>query len=140
MSSFDDYEIIQHTADIGIKVKGRTLPKTIGKSILAMSDLMLGNMKIGSSEEKGFTIEENDLEIALVSILEEVLYIFEYHKFGVSLCSVNIKNNEYRVHLNGAHYNPNKITDGMEIKAVTYHQLKVKRTPDNWIVSVIFDI
>jgi len=131
MSSFDDYEIIQHTADIGIKVKGRTFPKAIEKSILAMSDLMLGNMKIGSSEEKEFIIEENDLEIALVSILEEVLYIFEHHKFGVSFCSVNIK---------GAHYDPGEITDGTEIKAVTYHQLKIKRNPDNWIVSVIFDI
>ena len=140
MSCIDDYEILDHTADIGIKVKGESLPAVMEKTILALSDLMIGNTQVGSNEEREFIIDEDDVEIALVSILEEILYLFEHQKFAVSCCSVSVQNNEYRVQMKGSLFNPSKVKDGTEIKAVTYHQLKVKKEDDTWIVKVIFDI
>ena len=140
MSCIDDYEILDHTADIGIKVKSESLPAVMEKTILALSDLMIGNMQVGSDEEREFIIDEDNAEIALVSILEEILYLFEHQKFAVSCCSVSVQNNEYRVQMKGSLFNPSKVKDGTEIKAVTYHQLKVKKEDDTWIVKVIFDI
>lgn len=140
MSCIDDYEILDHTADIGIKVKGESLPAVMEKTILAQRDLMAGNMQVGSDEEREFIIDEDDAEIALVSILEEILYLFEHQKFAVSRCSVSVQKNKYRVQMKGSLYNPSKVKDGTEIKAVTYHQLKVKKEDDTWIVQVIFDI
>ncbi len=140
MSFTDDYEIIDHTADIGIRVRGNSLPAVIEKSILALSDLMIGHAKIGSDEEKEFIIQEDDREVALVRILEEILYLFEQQRFAVAECSVNRENIEYIVKLKGKLYSPGEIKEGTEIKAVTYHRLKVKKRDGYWIVNVIFDI
>ncbi len=140
MSCIDDYEILDHTADIGIKVRGESLNAVMEKTILAQRDLMIGNMQVGSDEEREFIIDEDDAEIALVSILEEILYLFEHQKFAVSCCSVSVQNSEYRVQMKGSLFNRSKVEDGTEIKAVTYHQLKVKKEDASWIVQVIFDI
>jgi SHS2 domain-containing protein len=140
MSSTNDYEIIDHTADIGIKVKGNTLPDLIEKSIMALSNLMIGNIKIIGKEERRFNIEEENKEIALVRILEEILYLFESQKFVVSKCKVDKKKNKYKIELTGKLYNREEIKEATEIKAVTYHKLSVKQLKNNWVATVIFDI
>ncbi len=140
MSSTNDYEIIDHTADIGIKVMGNTLSNVIEKSIMALSNLMIGKVKIIGKEERKFNIEEENTEIALVRILEEILYLFENQKFAVSRCKVNKKKNNYEIKLKGKVYDLEEIEGATEIKAVTYHKLSVKQINDNWMATVIFDI
>lgn len=140
MSSTNDYEIIDHTADIGIKVMGNTLSNVIEKSIMALSNLMIGKVKIIGKEERKFNIEEENIEIALVIILEEILYLFENQKFAVSRCKVNKKKNNYEIKLKGKVYDLEEIEGATEIKAVTYHKLSVKQINDNWMATVIFDI
>jgi len=140
MSFTNDYEIIDHTADIGIRVKGNSLNSVIKKAVLALSDLMSGQMKIDRDEEKEFKIHEDEPDIAMVGILEEVLYLFEHQKFAVSDCRVSIDNNDYIIELKGRLYNLDELKGATEIKAVTYHMLSVKKVNDNWEATVIFDI
>jgi SHS2 domain-containing protein len=101
MSFTNDYEIIDHTADIGIRVRGNSLNSVIKKAVLALSDLMSGQMKIDRDEEKEFKIHEDEPDIAMVRILEEVLYLFEHQKFAVSDCRASIDNNDYIIELKG---------------------------------------
>jgi SHS2 domain-containing protein len=140
MSSTNDYEIIDHTADIGIKVMGNTLSNVIEKSILALSNLMIGKVKIIGKEKRKFNIEEENIEIALVRILEEILYLFENQRFAVSRCKVDKKKNNYEIELKGKVYDLEEVKEATEIKAVTYHKLSVKQLNDNWMATVIFDI
>lgn len=140
MSSTNDYEIIDHTADIGIKVMGNTLSNVIEKSIMALSNLMIGKVKIIGKEERKFNIEEENIEIALVRILEEILYLFENQRFAVSRCKVDKKKNNYEIELKGKVYDLEEVKEATEIKAVTYHKLSVKQLNDNWMATVIFDI
>jgi len=140
MSSTDDYEIIDHTADIGIKVTGNTLFDVIEKSIMALSNLMVGKVKIIGKEERTFNIKEENIEIAMVRILEEILYLFESQRFAVSKCKVDKKKNYYKIKLKGKLYNIDEIKEATEIKAVTYHKLSIKKLNDHWIATVIFDI
>lgn len=140
MSSTNDYEIIDHTADIGIKVMGNTLSNVIEKSIMALSALMIGKIKIIGKEERRFNIEEENIEIALVRILEEILYLFENKRFVVSRCKVDKKKNNYKINLKGKLYNKEEIKEATEIKAVTYHKLSVKQLNNHWVATVIFDI
>lgn len=140
MSSINDYEIIDHTADIGIRVRGNSLCAVIEKSVLALSDLMIGKLKIIGKEEREFKIEEENTEIALVRILEEILYLFESQRFAVSECKVDKKKNNYKIKLKGKVYNLEEIKEATEIKAVTYHKLSVKKLNEHWEATVIFDI
>jgi SHS2 domain-containing protein len=40
----------------------------------------------------------------------------------------------------GERFDPSKHRINTEIKAVTYHQVTVKKTPDMWVGRVIFDV
>ncbi len=140
MSLNKDYEIIEHTADIGIKVKGDSLPEIFWKAIHATTDLLSGGATIQPVIEKDFSIEEENIKTALVSVLEEIIYFFEHKLFLPLDCSVSIEKDIYKINLKGNVLSPEEIKDGTDIKAVTYHNLEIKEVDDKYEATVIFDV
>jgi SHS2 domain-containing protein len=140
MSSDKDYKILDHTADIGIKLTGRFLTELFWKAIHATTDLLSGGIEIEPRIEKDFTIKEENIETALVSILEEIIYFFEKESFLSSICSVRTKEDAYEIELKGDRVSALDIKNGTEIKAVTYHQLEIKEVSEGFQATVIFDI
>jgi SHS2 domain-containing protein len=140
MSSNKDYEIIEHTADIGIKVRGDSLSEIFWKAIHATADLLSGGATIQPVIEKDFSFEEENTKTALVSVLEEIIYFFEHKFFLLSDCSVSIEKNLYKINLKGNTVSPEDIKNGTDIKAVTYHHLEIKQIDDKYEATVIFDI
>lgn len=140
MNSDKDYEILEHTADIGIKITGRFLTEIFWKAIHAMTDLLSGGIEIKPRIEKGFTTKEENIETAFVSILEEIIYLFEKESFLPSTCSVKTKEDAYEIKLKGDIVSAEDIRNGTEIKAVTYHQLEIKEVRDGYQATVIFDV
>jgi len=135
-----DYEIFDHTADIGIKITGTSLTEIFWKAIHATADLLSGGIEIEPIIEKGFSVEEENIETAFVSILEEIIYFFEKELFLPSQCSVNIEKDLYEINLKGNIVSVEDIKNGTEIKAVTYHQLEIKKVDDKYQATVIFDV
>jgi SHS2 domain-containing protein len=140
LGSNKDYEIIEHTADVGIKITGNSLTEIFWKAIHATADLLSGGIEIHPVIERGFSAEEENRETALVSILEEIIYFFEKELFLPSVCSVNIENDLYKINLKGNFVTAEDIKNGTEIKAVTYHQLGIKEIGDEYQATVIFDV
>lgn len=134
------YEILEHTADIGIKITGNSITEIFWKAIHATADLLSGGIEIQPVIERGFSAEEENMKTALVSILEEIIYFFEKELFLPSVCSVNIENDLYKINLKGNFVTAEDIKNGTEIKAVTYHQLEIKEVGDEYQATVIFDI
>jgi len=135
-----DYEIFDHTADIGIKLIGDSLSEIFMKAIHATADLLSGGIQIQPVIEKGFSIKEENIETALVSVLEEIIYFFEKELFLPSTCSVKIKKDRYKINLKGNITSIEEIKEGTEIKAVTYHQLEIKKINEEYQARVIFDV
>ncbi len=140
MFSSKDYEIIEHTADIGIRVSGKSVTEIFWKAIHATVDLLSGGIEIEPVAERGFSTTEENIKTALVSVLEEVIYFFEKNLFLPSECLVNIEKDVYEVRLKGDTVFPEDIKNGIEIKAVTYHQLEIKEAGDGFQATVIFDV
>ncbi len=140
LGSNKDYEIIEHTADIGIKITGNSLTEIFWKAIHATADLLSGGIEIQPVIERGFSAKEENIETALVGILEEIIYFFEKELFLPSVCSVNIEEDMYKINLKGNFVTAEDIKDGTEIKAVTYHQLEIKEVGDEYQATVIFDV
>jgi SHS2 domain-containing protein len=140
MSSNKNYEIIEHTADIGIKISGKSITEIFWKAVHATGDLLSGGVEIEPIIERGFSTKEEDIKTALVSILEEIIYFFEKDLFLPSVCSVDIEKDLYQVHLKGNIVSAEDIEDGTEIKAVTYHRLEIKEMGDGFQATVIFDV
>ncbi|MEJ2568162.1 MAG: archease, partial [candidate division WOR-3 bacterium] len=125
---------------IGIRISGKSITEIFWKAIHATADLLSGGIETELVLERGFSSKEENIKTALVSILEEVIYFFEKDLFLPSVCSVNIKEDFYEVHLKGNTVSAEDIKNGIEIKAVTYHQLEIKEMRDGFLATVIFDV
>ena len=135
-----DYEILNHTADIGIKITANTLPAIFNKAILATADLLSGGVSTDSVIERRFSVQEENVETAMVSVLEEIVFLFENELFLPSFCSVVIHGDLYEISLKGNVFSAEEIKNGTEIKAVTYHQLKIEEVEDRYNAKIIFDV
>jgi len=135
-----DYEFFDHTADIGIKLIGDSVSEIFEKAVLATADLLSGGIEIQPIIEKGFSIEEENTETALVSVLEEIIFLFENELFLPLQCFIKINKNRYNIILKGNITSIEEIKEGTEIKAVTYHQLTIKKVNGEYQATVIFDV
>lgn len=140
MHSSKKYRIIDHTADIGIEVIGKDIEELFSNSVIALFDLMSGGKSTDMEEEKSFSVEEKEKDIAAVSILEECLFLFESENFSADRCSIEKSESVYEVKLYGGRLKREELTQGVEIKAVTYHQLSIEKKEDYFSMKVIFDI
>jgi len=135
------YELINHTADIGIIAYGNTKEEAFEVAAEAMFDLICPLDKVEDKERFDIEVDAEDLESLLVTWLNELLYVFDvkkliFKKFNVTL----IGNNQLISHCFGEKFDPKKHEIIREIKAVTYNLLKIENKDNQWMIQVVFDI
>jgi SHS2 domain-containing protein len=137
-----NYELIEHTADIGIKIRGEDLKELFSNAASAMFDIMAeeeaGKKKSPFQEE---IIEQaaGDLEELFINWLNELLSLsaikrlifFEFHIERIDEHSLQAK-------VKGCDINSYRVNT--EIKAATYHTLKIEERPSGYAAEVIFDV
>jgi SHS2 domain-containing protein len=74
------YETFEHTADLGLVVRGRDMKDLFELAALALSRTMFEGAA-DESEERAVTEDAEDAEGLLVAWLEEVVYAFEVDGF-----------------------------------------------------------
>lgn len=135
------YDLIDHTADVGVKAYGKTLSECFENIAKGMFDIITDNSKIESIGQYEISLEAPDLEQLLVDWLSELLFLNSAKNlvFGFFKINLDEKNNSLSATVFGEKYNISKHKIGAEIKAVTYHMLEVKnKKPVH--VQVLFDI
>ena len=135
------YEWIDHTADVGVRAFGKTLGELFRNAALGMFEIIADLDTVGTTEIR---------EIGLCAETVEELYILWHQELlfrsavdGVVYKEFVFKEISQRgllASIHGAKFDPDKQSLKKEIKAVTYHALKVERTKDGWVGEVIFDI
>ena len=134
------FKIIEHTADIGIEAYGKNLEEAFENAAKGMFAIITNNGKIESKIERKVEIpHEGDEELLLVDWLSELLYIHDVENlvFGDFKVKINDKLVGYAY---GEKYDRQKHGYGMQIKAVTYHMLEIKRNKKGVTIKVLFDI
>ena len=135
------YELIPHTADIGIRVFGKNNEKLLKNTIYAFFDVLVGIKSINKKVEKVLKIKADNLEDLLFNLLDELLFIFSTKKMIFKESKVSfIRENQIVVKLKGQKFDPSKHKVKTDIKAVTYHDFKIKKEKNKLIAEVIFDI
>ena len=140
-SKHPSYEIIDHTADLGIIIKGGNIKELFVNAANAMTDLMVKADIREKEAKRKLIVEGEDLPDLMVRWLSEILYLFNGEHILVraieigSISSTRLQSTLRVVSLNKGHHEILR-----EIKAVTYHQIAVTKTPDGWEAQVIFDI
>ena len=135
------YELIDHTADVGVKSYGKNLSETFENAAKAMFDIITDNSEIESIGQYDIKLEAPDLEQLLVDWLSELLYLNSAKNlvFGFFKVEIDEKKKKLSAKIFGEKYNVSKHKIGSEIKAVTYHMLEV-RNKRPYHVQVLFDI
>jgi SHS2 domain-containing protein len=139
MRSHDGFEVLEHTADVGVRAKASSLQKCFRQMTLGLLEIS-GAYRPDGGDKRDISVEADDLGALLVYWLEEVLYLQDSADAVVTDVTVD------RVELGGASGHVSvaprgdEVLEGTAVKAITYHQLEVKRTEEGWTATVFFDI
>jgi SHS2 domain-containing protein len=135
------YRLIDHTADFGLEVWGRTLPDLYMHAAEGMCTLLFNLAAVQPREERLISAQGYDPEEVLVDWLRELLYMAEMDEFLARRFEVlELTDTALRAKVWGETFDPERHFWGVGIKAVTYHALEIERTSvDEWRVEIIFD-
>jgi SHS2 domain-containing protein len=137
-----NYRLLDHTADIGIEVYGQTKKEALANTVEAMLDLIVESDSIAALEEKQLSVSGVDTADALINLLREALYLLHGQSWLCKTCEIlEMEEEHMTARLQGEPYDAKKHLLKMEIKAVTYHTLKIEQVADKgWRARVIFDV
>ena len=137
------FEIIEHTADVGIRAKGESLPDCFAAAGRGMMHIVTDLEAVNESRSYPLQIKTDDLERLLFGFLSDVLYLHHVETFLFSEFSLELEEGNNHFSLTGEgrgeEFDPKKHEWRQEVKAVTFHELLVETHP-HYNVEVLFDI
>jgi SHS2 domain-containing protein len=136
-----EYQIIDHTADLGIVVKAHSLKNLFINSAKVMIDLIIQGDVKGKTEVREILIEGRDYPDLMVRWLGEILYLFYGENILVSSIEIkSLSRNRIKSRIEFVEFDSEYYEILREIKAVTYHRISVEKIDDTWKAMVIFDV
>ena len=135
------YKLIDHTADFGIKVSGPDLKTLFENAAHAMFDLITDSELLQGEEQSDISVSGYDLPDLMFNWLRELLFLFTGREMIVKRSDIDfISDNRISARIVYDNYQTGRHEIKNEIKAVTYHQLKVEKRADGWETIIIFDV
>jgi SHS2 domain-containing protein len=137
----EKYHLIDHTADFGIRVSGIDSKDLFANAAEALFDVITDIDSLTGQDSCHVEVTGEDWSDLMINWLREILYLWNGEERLVK--SVNITSlsaNELSAQVVFDPYDPDRHAVNTEIKAVTYHQIQVKRTLSGWTARIIFDI
>ena len=136
-----DYTLLDHTADLGIKVLGTDLKDLFESAGRALMHLMIRAEISSKTTSMKISISGEDLADLMVRWLGEILYLFAGEKLLVtSICVGSVSSSHLEATLETAPFEPEFHEVLNDIKAVTYHQSQVTEKENGWEARIIFDV
>jgi SHS2 domain-containing protein len=133
------YDLIEHTADVGLKAYGKNISEAFENAAKGMFDIITDSSKIATIGQYDIQLEAPDLEQLLVDWLSELLFLNSAKNLVFGTFKVKINDNHLSAEVLGEEYDKSKHRMGVEIKAVTYHMLEVNNKKP-YYAQVLFDI
>ena len=135
------YEILDHTADIGLIVYGRDLGSLFENAGQGFFDLITDLSTVRARIERRIKLGGEAIERLMVDWLTELLYLHEvenllFRKFDIE----SVGENGLGAVVTGEPFQEGFHEIKREVKAVTYHQIQVEKANSGWRAQVIFDI
>ncbi|MBN2218363.1 MAG: archease [Pirellulales bacterium] len=135
------FEIFEHTADLGIRVEADSLSALLAEAAAALTSVLVANPgAIRPAQTIELTIDGTEPEELLVDWLSEVLWRFSAEHMLFSRFEVVEHGSHVAARLEGEPVDESRHQLDTEIKAITYHHLKVERRTDRWTAEVIVDL
>jgi SHS2 domain-containing protein len=135
------FEIIEHPADVGFIAYGGTLGELLENAALAMMTLGCEPEAIEEREQRAIQASGADNEALLFDWLAEILAVADADGLALRRAEVTrVGEGAVRGVVYGEKFDKARHRAGTYIKAVTYHQLSVKKTGEGWKATVYLDV
>jgi len=134
-------EILDHTADAGLLGRADSLGELFEALAEALAGLVCPREQVAPSRRRKIAVQAEDVEALLVDFLNKVLWTIQTEHFMIAAVRATAcDETAVVVELAGEPYEPGRHELTGEIKAVTYHKLKVAREGAGWVGRVIVDM
>ena len=135
------FEILDHTADIGLIVYGSNLKALFENAGEAFFHLITDLKKVRRRIERRINIGGESLDRLMVDWLSELLYLhdvegllfkgFKVESVGEDGLRAVVKGEPFQGHIH---------VIKTEVKAATYHRIEVRKEKGRWRAQVILDL
>lgn len=123
------YEYFEATADIGFKAYGKDMNEAFENASIAMFNIITDTDDVEPKKEISFEITSEDEVSLLYDYLEELLFHHEIDFMLFSEFHLQIDENLHLMaKIRGEEINWDKHERKTEIKAITFHKMKVDQT------------
>jgi len=151
-------ETFDHTADVGLTAWADSLGELLAALAEGLTDVICVRSLMRPAAVRKLDVEAQDHEALAVDFLSRVLYIFAVDGFLLAEASVKVLagggqaggwqggggqsggRTAILAELAGETYDPGRHEIRTEVKAVTYHQIKIAPEGGRWVGRVILDL
>lgn len=135
------HETFEHTADIGLRARAVDLDTLFAEAAKALLSVIVDNCdEVRAVDEFSVSVEADQLDDLMYDWLAELLYLFETQHVLLCEFDVTVREGGVKATVRGESIDPARHRLDMEVKAITYHELKVERDGEGWLAEVILDL
>jgi SHS2 domain-containing protein len=136
-----EFTFFEHTADIKFQAYGKSLEKAFENSALAMFNVM-ADKKVNPKIKKKIRVNGKDLENLLYNFLEELIFLLDSQNFFISKTNLKIKKGKKAFELEGEILGDiaKNYEIKIDVKAITYNEMFVKKIKDRWVCQAVLDV
>ncbi len=135
------FRLLDHTADLGILVYGKDLGELFTNAGEAFFTIITDLRRVRESTERIIRVDSPNLEDLMVNWLGELLYLHDVDGLLFRSFSIDeLRDGTMKARARGEAFHEERHVIKTEIKAVTYHQIQVKKEKGRWRARIIFDL
>ena len=135
------YETFEHTADLGLRVTAADLAGLFAEAGRGLTSIIVANLdRVRPVREVTIAVEGTRLDELLFDWLNEILYVFESQRLLLAQFDVQIDAAGLQATARGEEADESRHILEHEVKAITYHGLKIEQTGQGYLAEVIVDI
>jgi SHS2 domain-containing protein len=134
------YDIFEHTADFGLRVRADSLPRLFEEAAVALFAVMgIEPATVRRVETVKFHIPGTRLDDLLHDWLAELLFTFATRRLVLGEFTVELRSDGLTATARGEPFDPRRHELDVEVKAITYHGLRLEQLGNQWLAEVIVD-
>ena len=155
------YETFEHTADVGLRVRAASMSGLFEEAARGLFSVMVANLAaVQPIQEIRIQLQRESLEDLWHDWLSELLFTFHGRRLMLAAFKADLRVAEpcdegegdagelvglspmvlLDAVARGEPIDPGRHEITAEVKAVTWHKLRVEQRPDGWVGEVILDI
>jgi SHS2 domain-containing protein len=135
------YELFDHTADLGLRARAADPDALFADMARALTAALVENPDaVQPRQTHAVRLDGADREYLLLDWLAALLDLYERERFLAAECRVRLRPDGLDAEVRGEPADAARHLLSHEVKAITYHGLRVEQDADGWLAEAIVDI